>query len=168
MIHEAEGTVTTGVSVTSVAQVVRDPSFASRNLTESVLRAVRLVATGVLGAVSHIHGLWVEFYFPVEKKSAYGHLGDIAYRDVPDMMKRVAVTGIMNERLESGDALDRYNQDPPTLYLLGDDEIPEDTRVKILVRDNHHLWFQVDNVRVLYGVDDAIYKVLSLMPVASR
>lgn len=149
------------------AFVVQTSIDVQRNLTESVLRAMKYLVDGVFPVIEAVHGYTAEFYIPVTEGSVYGDFSDlITYQEAPDFTKRVTITGIPQDRYESGDALDNYFGPNPVVYMCGDYPVKEKTKIKVLMRTGNYITFQVINSFVFYGMDDAIIRKMMVSAVA--
>lgn len=147
-----------------------------RNVLEHVAHALKFVTDGVLPVIANIHGFWAEFYYPGvtddqtgEEKSAYGYLSDEqGYTERPTVRMRIAAVGLMVDRYLSGDNLDNYFTPPPTLYAPGDFTPPENTKIRILLRQFKYMEYQLDRCEAIYGMDEILVTKLIVLPVASQ
>jgi hypothetical protein len=146
-------------------------SFSPENVMEHGVRAMKYVISSILPVSAKVYGFWVEFYEPKEnRKSIYGHYSDDqGYGNLPDRKRRAVVTGMFIDRYFSGDNLDNYFGPPPQIFLVGDDSnIPENTKVRILLGKEKFVEFQVDVPEIVYGLDQALLTKLKLLPVSAQ
>ena len=147
-----------------------------KNVLEHVVHALKYVVDGVLPVIANIHGFWAEFYYPGASTdfngpdvSAYGYLSDEqGYKTNPDVRMRVAVVGLMVDRYLSGDNVENYFTPPPTIYVTGDFNPPETTKIRIMIRNSKYMEYQLDRCEAIYGMDDILVTKLIVLPVAAQ
>jgi hypothetical protein len=158
----------------SVGSVSRNKQNLATNTLETALSALKSIVNGVFPSINHIHGFVVEFYFPdvspvPTNDEVYGTFAaEQGYTEEPSLVKRVPVTGAMVDRIYSGDQLDAYFGPPPVIWMVGDIIIPEDTKVRILLKKKNFIEFKVNQTVSMYGIDDSLLNKLILNPVASQ
>jgi len=157
-------------SVRGVCCIEQSYDLSYENVLEGISRAVKYTVDAVLPVIAEIHGFWVEFYYPREnRKSAYGHFSDDqGYEISPDRKEKVAIVGAVVSRFLSGDNLENYFGPPPTIYMSGDEEIPENTKVRILFGRDKYIEYQVDHPDAIYGINEALVTKLTLLPVSAQ
>lgn len=148
---------------------------ASRNVTESIVIALKSVLDNMLPVIGEVHGFWAEFYYPNSSKQDgphetdfYGNYSsDFGYPDTPDRRCRVIATGIMIERYQSEGQLDGYFGPPPIVFMPGNEQFPENTHIRIFLGEESYLDYQLDRHDYIYGLDNALITKLILVPIAA-
>ena len=115
MIREAAGSIVMGYKAIATGSCVRykvsNPG--EKNVLESVMCCMKSVMDSVFPVVEDVHGFMCEIFFPVTNDSVYGYTTDqVTYHDEPDLIRRCAISGLMVDRNDSGDALQRRNVSP--------------------------------------------------------
>ena len=74
----------------------------------------------------------------------------------------------MVERFLSGDNLDNYSGPTPVIYMTGDEQLPENTKIRVLFGKDNFMEYQLDRQDAVYGIDDVLITKMFLLPVSAQ
>lgn len=146
-------------------------NYDSNNVAELVSKSLKHIISRILPVAAKVHGFWAELYFPRKnRQSVYGHYSDDqGYPTTYDEKIRVVATGIVVDRMFSGDNVDNYFGPPPTLYLIGDkSDLPENTKIRVLFGSERYIEYQLDHCDVVHSFDSILITKLILLPVSGQ